>query len=102
MRLGVQRSERRPLSAVQLRSARMLLGLLVAAEVALAGTWLAGVEGVAWPTRLVTVWMTATAVWLAHRENPETLRERSASPTRLLGITVLLVLAVVALLVVFR
>ena len=102
MRVGVHRNDPAPLSPAQLRVARIGLAVLVAVDVVLATLWLAGVSGMAWPVRFVTLWMTSLSVWLSFREHPEVYRRRTSSVPRLIITTVLVLLAVVALLLLFR
>jgi hypothetical protein len=52
--------------------------------------------------RIVTLWMTSLSVWVSFRENPEVYRRRTASVPRLIVTTVLVLLAVVALTLLFR
>jgi hypothetical protein len=102
MRVGVHRGDPAPLSPAQLRVARIALAVLVTVDVALAAAWLAGVSAAAWPVRIVTLWMTSLSVWVSFRENPEVYRRRTSSVPRLIVTTVLVLLAVVALTLLFR
>jgi hypothetical protein len=94
-----------PLSPAQQRGVRALLALLVLADLALVGAWLAGASGVARATGVVTLLMACTVVWIHEREGERArplLLPRASQGVRLAAATAFVLVGAAVLLVIFR